>query len=190
MVSYVLKISVYYDQIPIDTSSARDLPKPSSNEMSPTISWMEGHEYEYQIRLIKSKGLNRSFTTTLKGTNFPSWSTISTKIESLYKIPLENVGVLYIDKGDSMALSSEEELSEYYKFHPFQQHNQRPDAKVITFVVIDLRDYPEKVEEPKPTPNNPSEADILVISSDPLHVRLCDHQMWLLNEVGKISPRI
>jgi hypothetical protein len=163
------------------------------------MSW----KVEYQIKLIKPNGLNRSFNAD----KLPSWSILSTKIESLYKIPAENVGVLYLDEGDEVTLNTEEELAEYYELHPPQRIDRNFATKLVMFMVIDLRDYQEKVAEPKPvadpstgvnisekvaelnlqpsttlssnSSNGPSESDALVISSDPLHVRPCNHQMLL-----------
>lgn len=71
----------------------------------------------------------------------PSWSELSAKLESLYSIPMQDVGVSYIDQdGDEVTLSSEEELRDFYKLEtPVKGFGSSGDAmKAVRFTVRDL----------------------------------------------------
>lgn len=84
----------------------------------------------------------------------PSWAELSAKVETLYKIPRELVGVSYVDvEGDEVTLSSDEELQELYK-----QEMYRPNPafgsetpKAIKFAVRDITVSRES-ETSKPLP--------------------------------------
>ncbi|KAI0803317.1 hypothetical protein BC629DRAFT_1493489 [Irpex lacteus] len=71
----------------------------------------------------------------------PAWPELSSKLESLYGIPKDNIGVSYVDSdGDEVTLSSDEELKDFYKLNtPLQGFGQRGEAmKAIRFTVRDL----------------------------------------------------
>ena len=90
-------------------------------------------------------------------THQPTWPELSSKLESLYDIPRDNIGVSYVDSdGDEVTLSSDEELKDFYKFSdPIQGFGQRGDAsKAIRFTVRDLS--ARRAAEPdKPHPETP-----------------------------------
>ena len=75
----------------------------------------------------------------------PSWAELSTKIEALYKISSENVGVTYIDEeGDEITLNSDEELQDLYNdYQGSDASNGTPSfgseaTKAIRFTVLDI----------------------------------------------------
>ena len=64
-----------------------------------------------QFKLSQASGLTRRILFP----ELPSWSTLATKIESLYHVPIEHIGVAYTDNdGDQVTLSSEDELQDFY----------------------------------------------------------------------------
>jgi hypothetical protein len=82
-----------------------------------------------QFKLSKQGGLTRRCTFPDR----PYWSALASKIEALYDIPIDKVGVTYVDSdGDQVTLSSEEELAEFYQV---SHHPPQP----IKFTVQDLR---------------------------------------------------
>ena len=63
------------------------------------------------FKLTKPGGITRR----VQFPNFPSWFALASKIESLYDVPIEKVGVAYIDSdGDQVTISSEDELQDFY----------------------------------------------------------------------------
>ncbi|KAI0080353.1 hypothetical protein K474DRAFT_1658076 [Panus rudis PR-1116 ss-1] len=84
----------------------------------------------------------------------PSWSELSAKIESLFGIPKEKVGVSYVDSdGDEVTLSSEEELQDYYRLNPNVSANSDP-PRPNKFTVFDLT-APREVDPAKSLPRTP-----------------------------------
>lgn len=70
--------------------------------------------------------------------NRPPWSELSAKIEELYAVSRDNVGVSYLDnEGDEVTLSSEEELQDYYRMNHTEPVGDAP-PKAIRFNVVDL----------------------------------------------------
>ncbi|KAJ6621212.1 hypothetical protein B0H10DRAFT_1790517, partial [Mycena sp. CBHHK59/15] len=81
-----------------------------------------------KFKLTKLDGLTRRVTFSTP----PTWSTLATKIHTLFDIPVDHVGVSYVDSdSDEVTLSSEDELREYY------QGVIQP-GDVVKFVVQDL----------------------------------------------------
>ncbi|KAJ7161424.1 hypothetical protein C8R43DRAFT_881082 [Mycena crocata] len=80
-----------------------------------------------KFKLTKRDGLTRR--VVFQGP--PTWPALSTKIHELFQIPIDKVGVSYIDSDmDEVTLSSEAELRDYYQAFP--------SGEVIKFVVQDL----------------------------------------------------
>lgn len=87
----------------------------------------------------------------------PTWDELASKIESLYEVPKDKVGVSYIDTdGDEVTLSSEEELQDYYRFNtPVKGFGPSGDAmKAIRFTVRELSSDRDS-EADKPLPETP-----------------------------------
>lgn len=72
----------------------------------------------------------------------PTWDDLADRIQSLYGIPKDKVGVSYFDvDGDEITLSSQDELRDYYSFNlpAVRGFGQSGDAmKAIRFTVRDL----------------------------------------------------
>ncbi|KAI0706136.1 hypothetical protein BC835DRAFT_1498818 [Cytidiella melzeri] len=71
----------------------------------------------------------------------PAWPELSAKLESLYGIPKDNIGVSYVDPdGDEVTLSSDEELRDFYKFNstPLSAFERVDAMKAIRFIVRNL----------------------------------------------------
>ena len=81
----------------------------------------------------------------------PSWAELSGKLESLYSIPKEDVCVSYTDAdGDTIVLSSDSELKEYYEaFAPEQTDDS---VRAIRFAVRNLRSIREANASVDPAP--------------------------------------
>ena len=110
-----------------------------------------------QFKLSKRDGLTRRITFA----DEPAWPTLAATIELHYGIPIDKVGVSYIDSdGDEVTLSSQEELQDFYQdFYPdFYQPSQ-----AIKFVVQDLRSTrsaDKALPEIKALPKIPPIADV------------------------------
>ena len=80
-------------------------------------------------------------------TQSPSWLEIASKLESLYSIPVEHIGVSYTDDdGDEVTLSSQEELEDYYRA------DSNPPLRRLSVVDLSvIRSF-----EDKPLPDTPS----------------------------------
>ena len=87
----------------------------------------------------------------------PTWDQLAERIESLYDIPKNDVGVSYLDTdGDEVTLSSNDELQDYYSFNlPLKGFGATGDAmKAIRFTVRDL----SARDSDKPLPQTPRTA--------------------------------
>ena len=63
------------------------------------------------FKLTKPGGITRR----VQFPNLPNWFALASKIESLYGVPIERVGVAYLDSdGDQVTISSEDELQDFY----------------------------------------------------------------------------
>ncbi|KAI0361409.1 hypothetical protein OH77DRAFT_1443837 [Trametes cingulata] len=81
----------------------------------------------------------------------PSWRELAAKIESLYHIPAQSIGVSYIDTdGDEVTLSSEEELQDFYQSATMQRRDGEPPV-LVKFTVRDL----DALRSDKPLPETP-----------------------------------
>ena len=88
--------------------------------------------------------------------NRPPWSELSAKIEELYSISRDDVGVSYVDnEGDEVTLSSEEELQDYYRLNHAEPIGDAP-PKAIKFAVVDLSS-PRSPRSNKSLPRTPQE---------------------------------
>ena len=67
-------------------------------------------KYNGHIRLVDFKGL-------------PNWSELFAKLQTLYNLPVDKLGICYIDKDDEeITVSSNEELQRFYRsvHHTYQ----------------------------------------------------------------------
>ncbi|KAI0375199.1 hypothetical protein BV20DRAFT_1009367 [Pilatotrama ljubarskyi] len=81
----------------------------------------------------------------------PSWNELAAKIESLYNIPVQSIGVSYVDTdGDEVTLSSEEELQDFYQSAAMQRKDREP-LILVKFTVRDL----DALRSDKPLPETP-----------------------------------
>ncbi|CAL1695145.1 unnamed protein product [Somion occarium] len=84
----------------------------------------------------------------------PPWSELAAKIEELYAVPSDKVGVSYVDnEGDDVTLSSEEELQDFYRLNHTDEVGDGP-SKAIRFTVVDLS-APRSPSLTKPLPRTP-----------------------------------
>lgn len=60
----------------------------------------------------------------------PSWDELASRITKIFHIPLENIGVSYIDGDETCVVTNELALLKYY--------DSISEALKITFVVVDL----------------------------------------------------
>ncbi|KAF9056095.1 hypothetical protein BJ165DRAFT_1430833, partial [Panaeolus papilionaceus] len=80
-----------------------------------------------QFKLTSSAGVTRLAIFN----EAPTWDALAAKLHSLFGIPIESVGVSYVDNEcDEITLSSQEELEDYYAYA------DKPD--LIKFAVVDL----------------------------------------------------
>ncbi|KAL4070639.1 hypothetical protein J3A83DRAFT_3237318 [Scleroderma citrinum] len=94
-----------------------------------------------QFKLSKQGSLTRRVNFSTR----PDWPTLSAKIATLFNIPNDNVGVSYVDAdGDEITLSTDEELSDYYK-----TITSFP-TPTIKFTVSDLRSLGNTQAPPNP----------------------------------------
>ncbi|KAI8990462.1 hypothetical protein BD414DRAFT_483723 [Trametes punicea] len=86
----------------------------------------------------------------------PSWNELAAKIQSLYGIPAQHVGVSYVDNdGDEVTLSSEEELQDLYQSAAMQRRDG-----TLNLVKVTVRDL-ESLRNDKPLPETPHTAPSL-----------------------------
>jgi hypothetical protein len=84
------------------------------------------------FKLSMSDGLTRR----LSFPNRPSWTELATRIHALCRIPLNRLGVSYVDSdGDEVTLSSEEELRDFYSSNV---DNAIQGNQLIRFRVVEL----------------------------------------------------
>jgi len=106
-----------------------------------------------QFKLSKRDDVTRRITFP----NEPAWASLAAKIESLYGIPIDKIGVSYVDSdGDEVTLSSQEELQDFY------QLSHQP-SQAIKFVVQDLS---STRSESKALPQVPHSANVRNIFGD------------------------
>ncbi|KAH9944217.1 uncharacterized protein BXZ73DRAFT_39564 [Epithele typhae] len=80
----------------------------------------------------------------------PSWDTLASRIQDLYKIPIPSVAVSYLDSdGDEVTLSTEEELQDFYQSTVMQKHDGT--LNLVKFTVRDL----DSLHADKPLPQTP-----------------------------------
>ena len=96
------------------------------------------------FKLSQRDGLTRRITFSVR----PTWPELSQKIHLLFSIPVEKVGVTYVDSdGDEVTLSSQEELEDYY------QSTYKP-GQLVKFNVQDFTAVPGEKSLPQ-TPRKP-----------------------------------
>ena len=97
------------------------------------------------FKLSMSDGLTRRISFP----NRPSWTELATRIHALCHIPLNRLGISYVDSdGDEVTLSSEEELRDFYNSNV---DNAIQGNQLIRFRVIQLgsiRDTDNFMESP------------------------------------------
>lgn len=82
-----------------------------------------------QFKLSKLDGHTRRIVFP----DLPTWEALASRLEHLYAIPLDKIGVSYIDNdNDEITLSSNNELQDFYRL----SHRSN---EVIKFAVLDLR---------------------------------------------------
>jgi len=98
-------------------------------------SWLQTTMASTQFKLTKPDGLTRRIH--FEGPELPSWFALASKIESLYEIPIEKIGVAYLDSdGDEVTLSSEHELQDFYA----AAHKPSETIKLVVQDLGSLRD--------------------------------------------------
>ena len=89
----------------------------------------------------------------------PTWDELADKLQNLYSIPKDNVGVSYVDAdGDEVTLSSQDELQDFYQLNlqAVRGFGQSGDAmKAVRFTVHDLSIVRDSNSD-KPLPRTPS----------------------------------
>jgi PB1 domain len=77
------------------------------------------------------------------------WLDVASKIETLYNIPMERVGVSYVDSdGDEITISTQEELQDYYR-----ARGPSSSYEFIKLTVVDLDSL--RAVNDKPLPDTP-----------------------------------
>jgi hypothetical protein len=98
------------------------------------------------------EGVNRRLTFSEP----PTWSLLASKLNFLYGISLDNVGVSYVDNdNDEITVSSDEELQDFYKM-------SHQAGQVIKFAVVDLHVSHNNAGKPFELPSfnrNPFDGD-------------------------------
>ncbi|KAH9065805.1 hypothetical protein EDB87DRAFT_1532315, partial [Lactarius vividus] len=80
------------------------------------------------FKLSISNGLTRRISFPTR----PSWNELAARIQALYNIPLDRLGVSYVDPdGDEVTLSSEEELRDFYDTVDIHQGSQLIKLRVV-----------------------------------------------------------
>ena len=101
------------------------------------------------FKFTTSEGVNRR----LSFSEPPAWSLLASKLNVLYGISLDNVGVSYVDNDDDeITLSSDEELQDFYKM-------SHQAGQVIKFAVVDLHASQNNTGKPRSFNRNPFDAD-------------------------------
>ncbi|KAF8807855.1 hypothetical protein BYT27DRAFT_6591192 [Phlegmacium glaucopus] len=104
------------------------------------------------FKFTSPEGLNRRLTFSEP----PTWPLLAAKLHVLYDIPLDNVGVSYVDNdNDEITLSSDEELQDFYKL-------SHQSGQVIKFAVVDLHSAQNSAGKPLEFPSlsrNPFDGD-------------------------------
>ncbi|KAL0951552.1 hypothetical protein HGRIS_008235 [Hohenbuehelia grisea] len=112
----------------------------------------------FTFKLSKREGLTRRVTFA----TIPNWPVLAEKIHTLFLIPVEKVGVSYVDTdGDEVTLSTQEELDDYF------QSTFRP-GQTVKFVVQDFTAVVDDKSLPQtPRSSNPrntfGQPDVFVV---------------------------
>jgi hypothetical protein len=101
------------------------------------------------FKFTTPEGVNRR----LSFSEPPTWTLLASKLHLLYGIPLDNVGVSYVDNDDDeITLSSDEELQDFYKM------SHQP-GQVIKFAVVNLHAVQNNAGKARSFNRNPFDAD-------------------------------
>ncbi|KAG9128023.1 hypothetical protein FRC07_006137 [Ceratobasidium sp. 392] len=85
----------------------------------------------------------------------PSWPDLSQRVENMFKVPASSVALSYVDPdGDTMYISSNDELFDFFHTEPSQPHNKPP---VHRFTVHDLREARRADSEYLPPSTHPGD---------------------------------
>ena len=102
------------------------------------------------FKFTTAEGVNRRLTFSER----PTWPLLASKLQGLYGISVDNVGVSYIDSdNDEITVSSDEELQDFYKHQVGQ---------TIKFAVVDLHASQNNAAKPFELPSfnrNPFDGD-------------------------------
>lgn len=101
------------------------------------------------FKFTTPEGVNRR----LSFSEPPTWSLLASKLNVLYGISQDNVGVSYVDNDDDeITLSTDEELQDFYKM-------SHQAGQVIKFAVVDLHASQSNAGKPRSFNRNPFDAD-------------------------------
>ncbi|PPQ78030.1 hypothetical protein CVT25_015576, partial [Psilocybe cyanescens] len=122
------------------------------------------------FKLVKSDGHTRRVTFP----NLPPWHELASKLHDLYDIPLDKVGVSYVDNdNDEITASSDEELQDFY------QTSHQP-GKPFKFKVLDLSLPPDNAQSEPFHPISPSNRNTFGQNTDTMN--LSDWQRFTVAE--------
>src|SRR5260221_7632052 len=132
------------------------------------------------FKLSMSDGLTRRISFP----NRPSWTELATRIHALCRIPLNRLGVSYVDSdGDEVTLSSEEELRDFYHSNV---DNAIQGNQLIRFRVAQLgsiRDIDNFME-----PTSPPQSSTRNTFGRPTPFVFLDHDHLPFNDMFMSSP--
>jgi len=132
------------------------------------------------FKLSMSDGLTRRISFP----NRPSWTELATRIHTLCRIPLNRLGLSYVDSdGDEVTLSSEEELRDFYNSNV---DNAIQDNQPIRFHVVQLgsiRDTDNFME-----PTSPPQSSTRNTFGRPTPFVFVDHDHLPFNDIFISSP--
>lgn len=83
---------------------------------------------KYNFKLKKANGQ----TELAEFDKQPNWEDLASRIDSLFHIPSDNVGVAFVVQRSVVTVEGEEELQRFYEQHPFDND--------IKFIVQDTKD--------------------------------------------------
>lgn len=132
------------------------------------------------LKLSMSDGLTRRISFP----NRPSWTELATRIHALCHIPLNRLGVSYVDSdGDEVTLSSEEEIRDFYNSNV---DNAIQGNQLIRFRVVQLgsnRDTDNFME-----PTSPPQSSTRNTFGRPTPFVFVDHDHLQFNDMFMSSP--
>ena len=113
-------------------------------------------KYNGHIRLVDFKGL-------------PNWSELFTKLQTLYDLPVDKLGIYYIDKDDDeITISSNEELQCFYRSAASDHTYQTFKVNVVDLSIpSDAENLPQKGVEVLRSVFHVPDSQFLMVSPSP-----------------------